>query len=294
MKSISRTEMFARMGLVSIVDPLVERAYEKELAKKRDFRYRTAFHASAFPADDEKACGRKAMYQLMSLPGEDFTPYGMAIMDAGNDLERNIVRKLEKLGGALLHPASSQVKFTLPSHWLTGYTDAVIEVDGRPFPIEIKGKDSVKIREMKSGKRHWDSQHRNQLLCYLGIGKFTNTWPELKPMADGALYYVARDRPRETMEFYFSYNADAFKAGLDHLETWQQHWLTGELPPRPKDWRWTELPCKWCDFKKICKGDIGDDVTKLEDSRGVKVARDAEPTWSLAGARDAIAKRWTP
>lgn len=274
--------------MIEVVDPIVEHAYELGITKqKQNGWYKTAFHASSFPADDPKACGRRAIYELMNVPGEDFQPRGVAIMNAGADVERQIVSRLAG-AGRLLHPVDRQVKITLPEVWLTGKLDVVMEVGGAPLPVEIKTKNVEKIREMKQGARMYEPAHRRQLVAYMGAlagGLANDLWPELRKTAGGVLYYAARDAPRTTNEYYFGLEADAFTLGLERLREWRGLWIAGQLPVRDKSWRWTEEPCKWCPVKKICKADDKLGTTVVDSSVGAKLV-------DLADVRKKIKNRW--
>lgn len=282
----SRSELFSALGMIEIVDPIVEAAYENSI-QQQDSWYTTAFHASAFPADDPKACARQALYKLMNVPGESFQPRGMAIMRAGADVEKQIGEHLAR-AGRLLHPVQTQVKITIPEVWLTGKIDYVLEIGGAPLPVEVKTKDSIKLKEMLAGSRFFDLAHRRQLVAYIGTlaaGFGKKLWPELRTTAGGVLYYAARDAPRTTKEYYFGPETEAYTLGLERLKEWRGLWIAGRLPERDKSWRWTEEPCKWCSVKKICKQDVKDKVEAIDDSVGVGLT-------DLAAVRKKIAGRW--
>lgn len=309
---LSRLELWERMGLAPrprLVDKLLEAGYKKHNedewrhnldSSPHGVPWHTSFHASRFPGDDPKACGRQQLYDLLGIPNTaPFDRRGRSIMDAGKDLEVQQVTRLHYLGVLISEPPWSPVQtgFIMPEYWLTGNVDAVILPDGyvTPHPVEIKGKDDDAIQKMWRKEQSYDVAHRHQLLAYIGLAHdlTPQIWPLLQPAIDGTLLYVSRNRPYNTMEYRFQYDPVFMREGYRKLTLWKGLYVAGELPPRDKSWRWTEQPCKWCHVKKLCKADVKADVDRLEKSNAVKFAKDLMPSYDYEASRRAVLARWS-
>ena len=315
----SRSELFARLGILKpLVDPILNAAYkleEQQIWEKDLFNsphgehWHTSFHASSFPGDDEKACGRKAIYTLMNIP--DFDPInrdGRAIMDAGKDVEKQIVTRFDRSGVLLSNDAGAnyQLGFEDSEHWLTGSPDAVIRLPqfNRPHVVEVKSKDQKAVEEMQMGMRSFSPEHRRQVLTYIGLAHEmpeqinqvggVSIWPVDmdSEVNDGTILYVSRDRPGTTHEYRFQYNKDFMDKGREVLASWKRQYLAEHLPDRPKSWKWTEQPCKWCPVKKICKADYKAEEQRLYKSAGIAHAKEVRGEYDYEDTRGAVLARW--
>jgi hypothetical protein len=308
---LSRLELLQKLGVAPrarMIDRLLEAGYRSH--SEREWRqdldrsphgalWHTSFHASSFPGDDPKACGRKELYTLMGLPRvAPIDRRGRTIMDAGKDLEVQQVMRLHHLGVLISEPpwSPTQTGFVLPDYWLTGNVDAVVLPDGytTPHVVEIKGKDDEAVQKMWRHEQSYDPAHRHQLLTYIGMAHdlTPQIWPLLYPARDGTLLYVSRNRPYNTMEYPFEHDPGFMRAGYRRLQEWKGMYIANDLPPRDRSWRWTEPPCKWCQWKKICKADIKKDVDKLHDSTAIPAARAFLPTYDYERTRHAVFDRW--
>lgn len=239
---------------------------------------------------------------MMDIPHtEPFSPDGMAIMNAGKDLEDRITAMLDYAGTLISAPPTAPVQsgFACPETMLTGSIDAVLKLhtENSPHPVEIKSKDDKKIWEMRKGERECEEQHRNQLYAYMyGLKNYPEqiipNHLDLDPVKGGTVLYVSRDRPMNVHEFYFPYDEEAIELAVSNLKSFGQHWEDGTLPPRPKEWRWTEDPCKWCELKKLCKADMKAGITKLDESNVLKFAEEHDPSYSLEEKRKKVKERW--
>jgi hypothetical protein len=68
----------------------------------------------------------------------------------------------------------------------------------------------------------------------------------------------------------------------------------GEIPPHPFGGKqWSELPCKWCDFKKYaCKPDCKAKVTEMAESNGIAFARETQTDYSFERQKQGVLERW--
>jgi hypothetical protein len=306
----TRRELYNKLGLrPHIGDTVLNAAYINEEAQtwKQNLGnsphgepWHTSFHASSFPGDDPKACGRKAIYGLMDIPPEEpVNRAGRAVMEAGKAIEEQLVWRFYRSGVLLSNSPGCEVQtgFTDKEHWLTGSPDAIIKTPSntpRPLPIEIKTKDGEVVIEMRDKKKSYDEVHRRQAMTYIGLAAENQEylWPDLAPIKDGELLYVSRNRPDITHTYRFEYDEEFMRRGREKLASWRDSYLDELLPKRPKSWRWTEPPCKWCPFKRRCKADYQEDITDLTKSNAIISAKEIRPEYDYEKTRKAVLERW--
>lgn len=234
--------------------------------------------------------------------------------------------------------ADYQTGFTDGVHWLTGNCDALLLPAGwtRPHVVEVKSKSQTKIDEMKNGTRGPDPKHRRQCLTYVGFmheqaNRFKDavvckhSWKlatgidtdygrnyycsdhdsdecligfDLEPCTTGSIFYISRDDPSQTHEFFMRYDPDFMKAGREKLAAWKKSFEDGKLPERPRteDGKlsgWSVEPCKWCDLKKhVCKPDYQAGIDNLSDSHAINFTKTIRPNYDLEDTRKAVLDRW--
>lgn len=313
----TREELFKAAGIIKPdqggpnLDAVTDQAYRLE----EDYRWRnprfrtTSFFASLFPGgEDEKRCARHALYKLMNIPEtQPMKPQGRAITLVGKAVENQIVWRWGKLGVLLSvdTPKSQydyipQVNLRDPELWLSGAPDGVLDIRPRwkyVLPVDVKSKTTEVIKAMKKGERSYDPDHWKQVQCYLYLCRKWHKemgWEklELEPAIGGKIYYVSRENPRNTFEVWVPYDEKFVNAGIERLREWKGDFLAGRLPARPKEWKWTEQPCKWCDFKKACKADVKEGVDRLENSNTIALAKQFNPRYNVEAIQAEVRKRW--
>lgn len=342
------------------IDPLTTLAYrfaEKLEAEKPHqgagggSPWHVSFHGSQFPGDNPRACARRAIYTMMDLPRSQFSRKSRMYMDAGKDLETQLVTRWYQAGMLLSAPpdARTQTEFEDREHWLTSTVDAVIvrPRSTRPIVAEVKNIGADAMDEMKRLLRGPYEEHVRQVKCEIGLAHEMGAWhvmrcinsgrlsislnhrnggalvvcPEhggrkclveqtLEPVQHGGLYYVSRDNPDDTREFYYEYDPEFMRKGREQLKVWRKYWEAGLLPQthfegkHPFGWNWTtdDSPCKWCPFGStgsyVCREDhqaavkLGD-MLRLEDSLAVEEAAEAREEYHLDLVRGAVQARWS-
>lgn len=267
--------------------------------------WHTSFHASGFPPE-KRPCARKAMYELMGIPTEKpAEPWLVAVADAGKDIENQIVKRWHNAGWLLTAPPGSPVQtgFADPDSWLTCSVDAALDLRSacsyeHVLPVDVKGKDHAVVTEIRAGKRGADAGHVQQVTVQTAFCRSEHErmgWGKmgLEPAKGASLLYVSRQRPGYRAEVHVPWDEARYEKGLAVLGEWRDSFLAGALPERPKAWRWTEEPCKWCDHRDVCKFDIRKDVVKLEDSTAISKAQAVRPTYDYERARYAVLERWS-
>ena len=356
---LSRGEFLGRIGMLREIDPLTSAAYkfaeklEAEAPRKghqHDAPWHVAFHGSSFPGDDPKACGRRAIYTMLDIPRGGFSRRSRQFMDAGKDLETQLVRRWHAAGMLLSAPpdAEHQTQFEDASVWLTSTVDAIVARprSNRPVVAEVKNVSADVMDAMKRLLRGPHEDYVRQVKCEIGLAHEHGPWkvircinsgriavalnhrngnavtvcPEhggdkcleeatLLPVEHGYLYYVSRDDPEDTREFYFEHDPAFMDAGREQLRVWRKFFEEGILPAtqvtgkHPFGWNWTtdDSPCKFCPFGSIgsyvCKEDHQESVKRgepipLADSLAVEEAREIRPGYDLAKVRAAVFARW--
>lgn len=305
----TRSELFQRLGILKpVVKPILEAIFEieeDEIWRKDLFssphgeKWHTSFHASSFPGDDYKACGRKAIYELMNIPDNKPLKAEVRLMgEVGKAVEDEIVWRFHRAGLLISNPPSEefQTTFVDQEHWLSCSPDSIIvrPKEKKPHPIEIKGKDPKVVQEMQHGLRSYDPPHRNQLMTQLGltVENQLEEWPDLEPATHGTILYIDRARPGTTHEYKFKYSPDFMQQGRAKLTEWKEAYLKEFLPPRPKDWKWTEHPCQWCKFKPMCKEDNKQKIDNLRESTTIDHAKVVRGKYDYEGERQEVIERW--
>jgi hypothetical protein len=303
----TRRELFIRLGIID--DPDIPTLHKRTirswsaLAQKRmkeGGRFRSAFWGGMFPAGDVKHCGRAAMYGLLNLPEtEPDHPKLMATSQAGKDVENQIIGIWREAGLSIAGENEDQLRLQDPRYWYSAALDDVLDL--RPevnfvVPVDVKSKKDDVINEMKVGLIEADPRHRAQVIGYIHVCrlKHNEIWGDtgLEPSRGGFVYYVSRDNPANAFAFWVPYVEDEVADALKLLSDWKEKFTSGELPERPKDWRWTEQPCKWCDFKKRCKADVKEGVTSLADSVAVAQAKEIRPEYDVQKIHARVLQRW--
>lgn len=321
MEELERDDFFRILGAITRgprLDRKTEAAYEtleKEIWKKdldsspHGHKWHTSFHASSFPGH-EKVCGRAAIYNLLDIPpAGPITPRLRAISEMGKAAEYQIVYRWAKAGMLLGGPYDKlkdgdpivQVGFADEDTWLTGSMDAALDL--RPdwpavMPVDVKSKSHEVVQSMKYGKSSYDLKHYMQVQGYIYLAnKFHDTteWPSLglEPAKGGIIYYVSRENPRFTHEYYIDANWGFIDAAVARMKKWREMYENDELPQRDKEWKWTEEPCKWCTYKRdSCKPDVKTGVTKLSESKAIPFAKRIRPSYNPEEKRLEVNRRW--
>ena len=333
LKKLQRGEMFTRTQSLRPLDDVTNWAYKTVEEKKHREQlddaphgdpWHVSFHASQFPGDHPMACPRAALYGLMDFVREagdrkarniPFDRKGRTIMAAGKAIEVELVQTFSDAGILLSAKPTEKVQtgFVWPEGWLTGSVDCVIQwpSTNMAVPIEVKSKYQRAIDEMKVGKRGPDLTHvfqiKTQLALIYNAMSAGKIWKGYDPPTHGYIYYLSRDEPSDTAEFRVNLDIKFFHAGVARLKQWKQFFLDDVLPESPKGkrttnfghpmgqegFKWSQLPCQWCDYAKTCKLDFRQNIQTLSESTGVgrtKAARDGN--YDPAEAVQEVKDRW--
>lgn len=312
--SLTREQLFRATNVVHTgpqVEPVTKQAmvlFEDNYWKKYT-RTGTSFYASRFPGTD-KSCGRKMLYSLMGVP--EVTPMSPKLRGLtlqGKSAEYYLTHRWLAQGMMVGIKAPDhfgdeipQIRLEDPDLWLSGAIDALLDM--RPkwkhiLPVEIKSKDQDVIKDMRNGNRSYDDYHFLQIQSYLYMCEKYHEkmgWDKLgfEPAIGGVIYYVSRQDPTFVREFYVPKDDEVINRAVENLKQFKQSYLEGKLPERPKEWKWSEEPCKWCPFKReACKKDWKEGITELAESNGIEFAKFVHPSYNYDKTRQGVLDRWT-
>lgn len=239
-----------------------------------------------------------------------------------------------------------QMQFEESEAWLTSTVDSIVLPPwaNRGAVVEVKSKWASVIEEMIRLYRGPDPKHVKQVKAQIALAARQPYWtakrcynsgrlaiklplagitleicPEhghdkclreerLERVEYGFLYYVSRDNPMDTWEYYFDLDQDFYDAGIVKLKRWAKSFQDDVLPqdnfndkrfshPLGDHWRWTEMPCKWCDYGQICREDHRTAVKqrlpiKLSESAAIQEAKDVNEGYDVNLVRAAVLQRW--
>jgi len=128
----------------------------------------------------------------------------------------------------------------------------------------------------------------------------------LQPPEYGFIYYVSRDNPIDTREFYYELDRKFYDAGREVLAQARQAFVDNVLPhtnfvekrySHPFGWLWGDDPCKWCDYGDSCRSDNKAALRKgepiaLSESDAVLDAKAIKTDYDLDLVRNAVFQRW--
>lgn len=314
----SRKDLFRAAGILKEVIPKIEpytkKAYEdleKKLWKSPPTRFTTSFWCSNYPIFDT-SCSRRSLYGLLNIPpAEPFSAKGRAITAMGNAAEDQIVYRWGKagltIGGSVAiveGNKAAQLEVEDPETWLSGKMDAVLNLHPKysaVLPVDVKSKDENTIKNMKKGNREFDPKHKAQVLSYIYLCNLIHEdmgWSDLglEPARAAIIFYVDRNNPRETHEFFIEADWKLIEKANERLRSWKEAYLSDTLPERPEGWFWSkpEFECKYCEKKAIaCKPDHNDNVEKLSSSKGIRWAVENSFTYDYPLSKRKVLERWS-
>jgi hypothetical protein len=135
---------------------------------------------------------------------------------------------------------------------------------------------------------------------------------QLAPIQRGALMYLSFDEPdiKQAKVFPLEVDLDFYYDGLAKLTLWRQYFENNHLPSlaptsngnraQPHGglagWGWSKDPCRFCNFKKVCKQDHIDSIQTLTESAGVRHTQEVRAPVGMKydpeKTRQAVFDRW--
>jgi len=193
--AVGRTELFARLGRITVAESMLDEAYERQAEQQWRNRHLdnphgaswfTSMHVSSIPAGDPRPCPRKLAYGMMAFAETDTLPKkAKAAGVVGIAAEGWFVSMLD-LDGRLLSAkadAEHQIGFEDADHWLTGSPDiiALPKFWNRPLVIEAKSAYADAVEDMRNLRRPCVPAHARQCQGYIDLGHHISPllWPRV-------------------------------------------------------------------------------------------------------------------
>ena len=101
-------------------------------------------------------------------------------------------------------------------------------------------------------------------------------------------------RSGNSFEFIIEFNEEEYNKAISLLVEWKNMYQQDALPERPKEWLWTQEPCKYCAVKKLCKQDLKDQTWTMSDSCAVGYAKSIDKKYDFKALKERTIKRWQP
>jgi CRISPR-associated protein Cas4 len=204
-----------------MIKELIDELYKA----KQDSRDKLAFYIT-----DAGKCPRAVWFSLKKYPKKEIDARVMRIFEHGNHTHMRIMSVLYSLG---LVTAS---EITIPENQMIhGRADAIINVKGQLYVLEIKSINSTKFR-----KDEPDIDHVKQLQLYMF---FFN-------IKKGIILYENKDT-QDLKEFILDYDEGLVKklfADFNQLKEKVEKNVVPEIPEDIEDWR-----CEYCPYIESCE-----------------------------------------
>jgi CRISPR-associated exonuclease Cas4 len=192
---------------------------------KQESRDKLAFYIS-----DAGKCPRAIWFAMKKYPKKEVDARVMRIFEHGNHTHMRIMAALYSLG---LVTAS---EIGIPDNQMVhGRADAIVNIDGDLYVLEIKSVNSMRFRKAEP-----DQDHIKQLQLYL---YFFN-------IKKGILLYENKDN-QEIKEFIIEYDEALVKkifSEFNILKEQVEKSKVPEIPENLEDWR-----CEYCPYLESCE-----------------------------------------
>jgi len=197
------------------------------------------FYADSFKDKDKEhfyitdagKCPRAIYFKFKKYPKKQPEPRILRIFDSGDYTHMRIMSVLFGLGIV----RSVEVKIP-PQEIISGRADAIIDIDGKPYVVEIKSSSQYKFANLDKP----EPDHMKQIQLYLHFFK----------IPQGILLYEDKNT-QDLKEFPVEYDPFLVQNVLRDFKTLKEQIDKNIIPPIPKDiepWR-----CEYCEYREECQ-----------------------------------------
>lgn len=248
------------MARLPPLDTTVKRIYDGYEARARIAPPRVHLGASEIGGD----CERAIWYSFRWVKTKEFPGRILRLFDTGKLEEDRIVADLNAIGAevrAFDMRTGRQYRIeAFGGHFggsLDGLVKGVIEAPRTWHVLEMKThNDNSFISLTEKGVRESKPDHYYQMQVYMGLSHEA-------PLSDvGVLdraFYIAVNK--NTDQIYIErvhYDMVAFERMMNKA----RRVIFGTTAPVKISTSATSIPCKWCNFKEVCHGKIGEDFVR--------------------------------
>lgn len=183
-----------------------------------------------FYITDSSKCPRALYFKFKKYPKKDPEPRALRIFDNGDYTHMRIVNVLFGLG--IIRAVEIKIP---PQEIIAGRADAIIDIDGKPYVLEIKSIASYKFQRLQEP----ESDHIKQIQLYMHYFK----------IPDGILLYEDKDK-QTLQDFFVKYDPFVTQEVLNNFKKLKTQISQDVLPDIPSDiesWR-----CDYCEYSDEC------------------------------------------
>ena len=183
-----------------------------------------------FYITDSAKCSRALYFKFKKYPKKDPEPRVLRIFDNGDYTHMRIVSVLFGLG--IIRAVEIKIP---PQEIISGRADAIIDIDSKPYVLEIKSIASYKFQRLEAP----DQDHIKQIQLYMHYFK----------IPDGILLYENKDK-QELKEFVIKYDPFIVQDILKNFKKLKKQIDSDLLPDVPvniESWR-----CDYCEYRDEC------------------------------------------
>ena len=184
-----------------------------------------------FYITDAGKCPRAIYFKFKKYPKKQPEPRILRIFDSGDYTHMRIMSVLFGLG------IVRSVEVKIPAQEIiSGRADAIIDINGKPYVVEIKSSSQYKFANLDKP----EPDHMKQIQLYLHFFK----------IPQGILLYEDKNT-QDLKEFLVEYDPFLVQNVLRDFKTLKEQIDKNIIPPIPKDiepWR-----CEYCEYREECQ-----------------------------------------
>lgn len=184
-----------------------------------------------FYVTDSAKCPRALYFKFKKYPKKDPEPRVLRIFDNGDYTHMRIATVLFGLG--IIRAVEIKIP---PQEIISGRADAIIDIEGKPYVLEIKSIASYKFQKLENP----EPDHIKQIQLYMHYFK----------IPDGILLYEDKDK-QALKEFSVKYDPFIIQDVLKNFKQLKEQIDKNILPAIPENiesWR-----CDYCEYREECQ-----------------------------------------
>jgi CRISPR/Cas system-associated exonuclease Cas4 (RecB family) len=192
---------------------------------------RGSYPQKRFYVTDAGKCPRSVFFKFKQAPCRDLEPRILRLFDHGNYIHELIIKALS--GQKVLRGDEVNIP---ANNLISGRADALIQVDGQDYIVDIKSINSISFRTLKEPS----VEYIYQLQLYLHFFQ----------IKQGVLLYVNKDT-QDLKEFFLEYDEALCQQLLDQLQELGGQIEANQVPARLEEWP-SNGQCRYCQYKEVC------------------------------------------
>lgn len=184
-----------------------------------------------FYITDAGKCPRSIYFKFKGAPRREPEARVLRIFDHGDYTHMRLMAVLFGLG--IVRAVELRIP---PQSVISGRADAILDIDGIPYVLEIKSTSSIKFAQMRSP----ETDHLKQIQLYMHYFK----------IPQGILLYEDKNT-QHLKDFIVRYDADFAQGILQGFEVLKEQIdknIIPDIPPDIEAWR-----CQYCEYREECQ-----------------------------------------